>query len=119
MKIIALSLAILTQLTLASTTNAAPVPNAELSDVSIRTAQFARPPYSAATYYIYEQDGTVICTKLKVCNKFDDCEVTHNVGSFVAEEDLDRQPFDTEEPVLIAKKTLRKHLCLTKHNLVK
>lgn len=86
--------------------------------ISVRTENFPRLPYSGATYYIYERDGETICTKLEVCNKFDDCDVRYNKGSF--KEDLDvetGEPYGKTNAVLIPKAKLRKHVCLTKFKL--
>ena len=33
---------------------------------TVRTESFPRPPYSGATYYVYERTGRTICTKLAV-----------------------------------------------------
>lgn len=45
--------------------------------IFIRTEIYPRPPYSGATYYIYERDDKPICTKLEVCNKFNRCSTTY------------------------------------------
>jgi hypothetical protein len=90
------------------------------SDITIRTENFPRPPYSGATYYIYERDGEVICTKLEVCNKYDDCERTYRKGAFKEDEDVETgEPYGRTEPVLIPKNKLRKHVCLTRFKLIK
>ena len=86
----------------------------------VRTENYPRPPYSGATYYIYERAGKVICTKLEVCNKFGDCEKTYKKGSF--KEDLDvetGEPYGKTDAVLIPASKLRKHVCLTKFKLIK
>lgn len=89
------------------------------SSVTIRTENFPRPPYSGATYYIYERDGEVICTKLEVCNKYDDCDRTYKKGSFKEDEDVETgEPYGRTEPVLIPKNKLRKHVCLTRFKLL-
>lgn len=86
--------------------------------ISVRTENFPRPPYSGATYYIYERDGKTICTKLEVCNKFDDCDVSYNKGSFKEDEDVETgEPYGKTNAVLIPKAKLRKHVCLTKFKL--
>ena len=96
-------------------TEAAP----QKSGITIRTENFPRPPYSGATYYIYERDGEVICTKLEVCNKYDDCDRTYKKGSFKEDEDVETgEPYGRTEPVLIPKSKLRKHVCLTRFKLV-
>jgi hypothetical protein len=90
------------------------------SDITIRTENFPRPPYSGATYYIYERDDEVICTKLEVCNKYDDCDRTYKKGVFKEEEDVETgEPYGRTEPVLIPKNKLRKHVCLTRFKLIK
>ncbi len=87
--------------------------------VTIRTENFPRPPYSGATYYIYERDNEVICTKLEVCNKYDDCETTYKKGSFKDEIDVETgDPYGKTGAVVIAPKKLRKHVCLTKFKLI-
>jgi hypothetical protein len=86
---------------------------------TVRTENFPRPPYSGATYYIYERDGEVICTKLEVCNKYDDCSVTYKKGIFKDEEDIQTgEPYGKTKPVAIAARKLRKHVCLTKFSLI-
>ena len=89
------------------------------SNISIRTENYPRPPYSGATYYIYEREGEVICTKLEVCNKYDNCDVTYHKGTF--KDEIDEQtgePYGTTKPVFIRKSSLRKHVCLTKFKLI-
>ena len=89
------------------------------SNITIRTENFPRPPYSGATYYIYEREGEVICTKLEVCNKYDDCDVTYRKGSYKDEIDEETgEPYGTTKPVLIRKSSLRKHVCLTRFKLI-
>ncbi len=89
------------------------------SNITIRTESYPRPPYSAATYYIYEREGEVICTKLEVCNKFDNCETTYRKGSYKDEFDEETgEPYDTTKPVLIRRTSLRKHVCLTRFKLI-
>ena len=87
--------------------------------IYIRTENYPRPPYSGATYYIYERDGRVICTKLEVCNKYDDCSVDYKKGSFKDEIDIETgDPYGKTGPVLIPVNKLRKHACLVKFKLV-
>lgn len=87
--------------------------------ITVRTENFPRPPYSGATYYIYERDGEVICTKLRVCNKYDDCSTTYEKGIFKEEEDVQTgEPYGKTKPVVIANSKLRKHVCLTKFKLI-
>ncbi|MFZ1700149.1 MAG: hypothetical protein WBO10_09840 [Pyrinomonadaceae bacterium] len=88
--------------------------------IFIRTENYPRPPYSGATYYIYERDDEVICTKLEVCNKFDDCSVTYKKGAFKEEEDIETgEPYGKTDRVLIPTGKLKKHVCLTKFKLVR
>ncbi|MGE3468354.1 MAG: hypothetical protein AB7J13_15650 [Pyrinomonadaceae bacterium] len=88
--------------------------------IFIRTENYPRPPYSGATYYIYERDDEIICTKLQVCNKYDDCDVTYKKGAFKEEEDIETgEPYGTTERVLIPASKLRKHVCLTKFKLIR
>ena len=87
---------------------------------TVRTENFPRPPYSGATYYIYESDGEVVCTKLEVCNKFGNCESTYHKGTFKDEIDAETgEPYGSTKAVPIARAKLRKHACLTKFKLVK
>lgn len=92
---------------------------AQKKPITIRTENFPRPPYSGATYYVYERDGEVICTKLEVCNKFDDCSTTYKQGIFKEEEDIETgEPYGRTPAVAISPKKLRKHVCLTKFKLI-
>jgi hypothetical protein len=87
--------------------------------ITIRTENFPRPPYSGATYYIYERDGETICTKLEVCNKYDDCETTYKKGSFKEQEDIETgDPYGTTKAVTIPTAKLKKHACLVKFKLL-
>lgn len=93
---------------------------ASAADVTtVRTESFPRPPYSGATYYVYERAGQTICTKLAVCNKFDKCETTYVPGAFRAPEDAATgEPYGTTPAVPIASASLAKHVCLTRFGLV-
>jgi len=83
--------------------------------VSVRTEIYPRPPYSQATYYIYERDGAVICTKLAVCDKYDACDVNYRAGAFQEPEDTRTgKPYGGSPAVNIAQTKLRKHRCLAK-----
>ena len=83
--------------------------------VTIRTESYPRPPYSGATYYLYERGGRVVCTKLEVCNKFDDCETTYHRGRYRATEDVQTgDPYGRTDAVPIAPEKLRRHQCLVK-----
>lgn len=86
---------------------------------TVRTESFPRPPYSGATYYVYERTGRTICTKLAVCNKFDQCETTYVPGAFRAPEDTATgEPFGTTPATPISSASLAKHVCLTRFGLV-
>jgi hypothetical protein len=88
--------------------------------IFIRTENYPRPPYSGATYYIYERGGETICTKLKVCNKYDNCSTNYYNGVFKEVEDVETgEPYDKTDPVLIPKNKLRRHVCLKKYVLNK
>ena len=88
--------------------------------ISVRTENYPRPPYSGATYYIYERDGEVICTKLEVCNKYDNCTKKNKKGKFKEEEDVQTgDPYGKTDAVLIPSNKLRRHVCLTKFRLAR
>ena len=87
--------------------------------ITVRTERFPRPPYSGATYYIYERGGEVICTKLEVCNKYDQCDTEYRKGTFKEEEDIETgEPYGKTAAVLIPAAKLRKHVCLTRFKLL-
>lgn len=87
--------------------------------ITVRTENFPRPPYSGATYYIYERGGEVICTKLEVCNKYDQCDTEYRKGSFKDEIDIETgDPYGKTDAVVIPAKKLRKHVCLTRFKLL-
>ncbi len=93
--------------------------SAQQSRISVRTETFPRPPYSGATYYIYEREGEVVCTKLEVCNKYDNCSQTYKKGSYKVDEDVQTgDPYGKTEPVFISQKSLKKHTCLKKFKLI-
>ncbi|RDS81073.1 hypothetical protein DWU99_18445 [Dyella psychrodurans] len=88
-------------------------------DIFLRTERYPRPPYSEATYYIYEKSGVVICTKMEVCNKYGDCESQYKQGVYKDPEDAQAgAPYGATSPVLIPKEKLMKHTCLNKFSLV-
>jgi hypothetical protein len=91
---------------------------AQKKRVTIRTETFPRPPYSGATYYIYEREGETICTKLEVCNKFGNCTSTYKNGTFKEEDIETGDPYGKTNPVVIAQSKLKKHACLTKFKLL-
>jgi hypothetical protein len=96
-----------------------PEGDAQKSRIYIRTENYPRPPYSGATYYIYERDSQVICTKLEVCNKFDECSVEYRKGSFKEDEDIETgEPYGKTDAVVIPVNKLKKHTCLTKFKLI-
>ena len=103
---------------------AAPTPNARAKQkaavpITVRTESYPRPPYSGATYYIYEQSGRTICTKLEVCNKFGDCSAQYIKGAYRAKEDQDTgEPYDQSPAVLIPAAKLNKHVCLRRFKLI-
>lgn len=93
---------------------------AQSDRITVRIERYPRPPYSGATYYIYERDGEVICTKLEVCNKYDDCSTTYRKGVFKEEEDIETgEPYGREKAVVIPKVKQRKHVCLTRFKLIR
>ena len=104
--------------TLLLATASAPSASTTMGAVTVRTENYPRPPYSGATYYIYERDGALICTKLEVCNKFEDCTTTYRQGAFKDPEDKETgAPYATTPAVPIPKAKLAKHVCLTKFRL--
>lgn len=83
--------------------------------ITIRIETYPRPPYSGATYYVYERDGKVICTKLAVCDKYDQCETSYHAGAFKEPEDVQTgKPYGGSPAVTIPEAKLRKHQCLAK-----
>jgi predicted lipoprotein with Yx(FWY)xxD motif len=86
--------------------------------ITVRTETFARPPYSGATYYVYERDGRTVCTKLAVCNKYDQCSTRYVPGAFRDEDDTGAgEPASTSPAVVIPPTALSKHVCLTRFGL--
>jgi len=93
--------------------------NVRQGRISIRTENFPRPPYSGATYYIYERGGEVICTKLQVCNKYDVCSTEYKKGGYKDEIDVETgDPYGKTAAVFIPTTKLRKHVCLMKFKLL-
>lgn len=87
--------------------------------ITVRTENYPRPPYSGATYYIYERDGETICTKLEVCNKYDDCDRQYKKGPFKEDEDVETgEPYGKTDAVVIPTAKLKKHVCLTRFKLL-
>jgi hypothetical protein len=86
--------------------------------VTIRTETYPRPPYSGATYYIYEREGAVVCTKLSVCNKFNQCQTSYHRGAFKDAEDIETgAPYGSTEAVPIPGAKVRRHECLVRYRL--
>ncbi len=83
----------------------------------IHTENYARPPYSGAVYYFYHAGPKIVCTKLSVCNKYDQCEVEYRQGEY--REDGDDEPFNRTDAVPIPPAKLKAHKCLVKFGLVK
>lgn len=97
----------------------APAQRKAASPITVRTESYPRPPYSGATYYIYEQSGSTICTKLEVCNKFGNCSSQYVKGAYRAKEDQDTgDPYDVSQPILIPRAKLNKHVCLRRFKLI-
>ncbi|WP_222934667.1 hypothetical protein [Pseudomonas poae] len=88
---------------------------ADHQPISIRTETYPRSPDSEATYYIYERGGNVICTKLAVCDKYEQCDTGYHAGVFKDLQDLKTgKPYDVTPAVTIARAKLRKHQRLVK-----
>lgn len=88
---------------------------AEPPTVTIHTESYPRPPYSEATYYVYERDGKVICTKLAVCDKYDQCDTGYHAGAFVEPEDQKTgKPYHVTAAVPVPPSKRAKHQCLVK-----
>ncbi len=88
---------------------------AEQPAVTIRTEAYPRPPYSEATYYVYERGGKVICTKLAVCDKYEHCDIDYHAGAFL--HPLDQkvgEPYGVTSAVVISPAKRAKHQCLVK-----
>lgn len=98
--------------------SSAPAKRKAVPPITVRTESYPRPPYSEATYYIYEQSGRTICTKLEVCNKFDDCSAQYIKGAYWAKEDKDTDPYQKSPAVLIPPAKLNKHVCLRRFKLI-
>lgn len=87
----------------------------EHQPITIRTETYPRPPYSGATYYIYEREGKVVCTKLAVCDKYDECDTTYHAGAYKDPLDVRTGKAYGESPAMNLPATkLRKHQCLVK-----
>lgn len=89
------------------------------SGITVRTEQYPRPPYSEAKYFIYEKAGATVCTKLEVCNKYDQCQSSYHRGSYKAAADQKTgEPYGSSPAVPIAPSTLGKHVCLVRYKLI-
>ncbi|WP_296223426.1 hypothetical protein [Ralstonia sp. UBA689] len=89
------------------------------AETTVRTENYPRPPYSGATYYIYERDGQAICTKLQVCNKYDQCDTQYVKGSYKDELDVQTgEPYGKTDAVPLPRDKQQKHVCLTRFKLV-
>lgn len=98
--------------------NAVPPGDTSPSTTSVRTENYPRPPYSGATYYLYERSGRTICTKLAVCNKYDQCDTKYFAGAFKDSEDVETGvPYGTTPAVMIPRSSLARHVCLTRYGL--
>lgn len=87
--------------------------------ITIRTKSYPRPPYSGATYYIYERDNQIICTKVETCNKYDNCSSEYNKGEWKDQMDVEYdEPYGVTKPVAIKPSKLKRHVCLTKFKLL-
>ena len=96
-----------------------PAQRKAVAPITVRTESYPRPPYSGATYYIYEQSGQAICTKLEVCNKFDECSAQYFKGAYRAKEDHDTgDPYQQTPAILIPRAKLNKHACLRRFKLL-
>ena len=103
----------------AAPTSSGPTQRKAASPITVRTESYPRPPYSGATYYIYEQSGQTICTKLEVCNKFDDCSAQYFKGAYRDREDQETgDPYQKSPAILIPRAKLNKHVCLRRFKLI-
>ena len=103
----------------AAPTSSAPTKQNAAAPITVRTESYPRPPYSEAIYYIYEQSGQTICTKLEVCNKYGKCGVQYIKGAYRAEEDqATGEPYRESPAILIPRAKLNKHVCLRRFKLI-
>jgi hypothetical protein len=103
----------------AAPTSSAPAQHNAAAPITVRTESYPRPPYSGATYYIYEQSGRTICTKLEVCNKFDECASQYFKGAYQEKEDRDTgDPYQKSPAIVIPRAKLNKHVCLRRFKLI-
>lgn len=100
-------------------TSSAPAKHNAAAPITVRTESYPRPPSSEAIYYIYEQSGRTICTKLEVCNKFDKCGAQYIKGAYRAGEDkATGNPYRESPAILIPRAKLNKHVCLRRFKLI-
>ena len=100
-------------------TSSAPARHKDAAPITVRTESYPRPPYSGATYYIYEQSGQPICTKLEVCNKFEECSAEYFKGAYREKEDRDSgEPYQESPATLIPRAKLNRHVCLRRFKLI-
>jgi hypothetical protein len=103
----------------AAPTSGTPAKHNTAAPITVRTESYPRPPYSGATYYIYEQSGRTICTKLEVCNKFDECGTQYIKGAYRAREDqATGEPYHETPAILIPRAKLNRHVCLRRFRLI-
>jgi hypothetical protein len=85
------------------------------ASVSVRTERYPRLPYSSATYYIYEQAGQTICTKLEVCSKYNQCSTKFSKGAYKDPVDAAIGKAYGETPTaIISRSKWSRHACLRK-----
>jgi hypothetical protein len=100
-------------------TSSAPAKHNAAAPITVRTESYPRPPYSEAIYYIYEQSERMICTKLEVCNKYDNCGAQYIKGAYRAGEDQAAgDPYRESPAVPIPHAKLNKHVCLRRFRLI-
>jgi len=93
-------------------------PRSVASDVYIRTENYPRPPYSGATYYIYERNAQVICTKLEECSKYGQCSVRYVNGAYKDDQDVQTgEPYAKTAPTAIPRASLKRHACLARRRV--
>lgn len=71
-----------------------------------------RLPYSFAVYYIYGAGEQIVCKKLRICIKYDDCSTTYRRGAF--KERQDETAYGVTAAILIPTASRSRHVCLTR-----
>lgn len=100
-------------------TPSAPAKHNAAAPITVRAESYPRPPSSEAIYYIYEQSGRTICTKLEVCNKYDNCGAQYIKGAYRArEEQTAGDPYRESPAVTLPHAKLNKHVCLRRFRLI-